>query len=216
MKKLLIVLLTVVLFSITPFSLAACKETHEARTFVKISFSSGHTVRAELFPDQAPKTVENFLRYVNAGFYEGTVFHRIISGFMVQIGGFEERNGYFVQKTPLYDPIEGEFSANGFTQNAISHDTGVLSMARTNDPDSATSQFFICTADRPDLDGLYAAFGKVIDEESFEALKVFDAISTSGNYLIYGTYGYPATDVPTETISITKIEVYGEERGSIK
>ena len=114
------------------------------------------TIQAELFPEIAPNTVRNFLSLVQKGFYDGTIFHRVIPGFMIQ-GGDPEGSG---MGGPGYS-IRGEFSGNGFSNN-LKHTRGVLSMARAMNPNSAGSQFFIMVEDAPHLDGQYAAFGKVI------------------------------------------------------
>ena len=114
-------------------------------------------ITAELYPDIAPNTVNNFISLVKKGFYDGLIFHRVIRGFMIQ-GGCPEKTG---MGGPGYS-IKGEFSQNGFN-NELKHTPGVLSMARTMDPDSAGSQFFIMHAAAPHLDGAYAAFGKVTD-----------------------------------------------------
>ena len=114
-------------------------------------------ITAELYPDIAPNTVNNFISLVKKGFYDGLIFHRVIRGFMIQCG-CPEKTG---MGGPGYS-IKGEFSQNGFS-NELKHTPGVLSMARTMDPDSAGSQFFIMHAAAPHLDGAYAAFGKVTD-----------------------------------------------------
>lgn len=118
----------------------------------------GHKIEGELYPDKAPKTVANFEKLANDGFYDGVIFHRVIPGFMIQ-GGDPTGTG---MGGPGHT-IPGEFSGNGFAQNDLKHTRGVLSMARTMDPNSAGSQFFIMHADAPHLDGQYAAFGKVTD-----------------------------------------------------
>ncbi len=114
-------------------------------------------MRAELYPEVAPNTVRNFVSLVQKGFYDGLTFHRVIPGFMIQ-GGDPKGTG---SGGPGYT-IPGEFTQNGF-QNDLLHTRGVLSMARTMDPDSAGSQFFIMTSDAPHLDGQYAAFGQIIE-----------------------------------------------------
>ena len=124
---------------------------------VLLETSSGD-ILVELFPEQAPKTVANFLQYVDDGFYTNTIFHRVIPGFMIQ-GGCPDGTG---MGGPGYE-INGEFAANGFRQNDLLHDTGVLSMARTMAPNSAGSQFFVMVAPAPHLDGQYAAFGKITE-----------------------------------------------------
>ena len=125
--------------------------------YVKIEMENGDVMRGELYPDIAPKTVENFVKLVEDGFYDGLIFHRVIPGFMIQ-GGCPDGTG---MGGPGWS-IEGEFSANGFA-NDLKHERGVLSMARAMDPNSAGSQFFIMVADSPHLDGQYAAFGKIIE-----------------------------------------------------
>ena len=122
-----------------------------------ITMEDGQVMRAELYPDKAPNTVNNFISLANGGFYDGLIFHRCIPGFMIQ-GGCPHGTG---TGGPGYE-IDGEFSGNGFADNDIKHTTGVLSMARTMDPNSAGSQFFIMVGPAEHLDGQYAAFGQVI------------------------------------------------------
>ncbi|SFG42476.1 peptidylprolyl isomerase [Oribacterium sp. WCC10] len=128
-----------------------------ANPIVTITMDDGKDIKIELYPDIAPITVENFVKLVKDGFYDGLTFHRIIPGFMIQ-GGDPEGNG---TGGPGWN-IKGEFSSNG-VKNDLHHSRGVISMARAMDPDSAGSQFFIMHADAAYLDGEYAAFGKVID-----------------------------------------------------
>ena len=125
---------------------------------VTIKMNNGKTIKAELYPDKAPNTVNNFISLVNNGFYDGLIFHRVISGFMIQ-GGDPAGIG---TGGPGYT-IKGEFSKNGFKSNDIKHLRGVLSMARAMHPNSAGSQFFIMHANAASLDGEYAAFGKVVE-----------------------------------------------------
>lgn len=124
---------------------------------VTIEMESGQKIQAELYPHIAPNTVNNFISLIQKGFYDGLCFHRVIPDFMIQ-GGCPEGSG---TGNPGYS-IKGEFSMNGFT-NQLKHMKGVLSMARSMNPNSAGSQFFIMVADSPHLDGQYASFGKVID-----------------------------------------------------
>ena len=124
---------------------------------VTFTMENGDVMKAELYPDVAPNTVNNFISLVKKGFYDGLIFHRVIKGFMIQ-GGDPQGTG---MGGPGYS-IKGEFSNNGFT-NDLKHTPGVLSMARAMDPDSAGSQFFIMHETSPHLDGSYAAFGKVIN-----------------------------------------------------
>ena len=133
---------------------------------VTITMADGRVMTGELYPDKAPNTVNNFISLANRGFYDGLTFHRVIPGFMIQ-GGCPEGTG---MGGPGYE-IDGEFAANGFGQNDLIHETGVLSMARTMAPNSAGSQFFIMVEAAPHLDGQYASFGKVT-----EGMEVADAI----------------------------------------
>ena len=134
---------------------------------VTFTMENGDTLKAELYPEVAPNTVNNFISLVKKGFYDGLIFHRIISGFMIQ-GGDPDGTG---MGGPGYS-IKGEFSYNGVDNN-LKHSRGVLSMARAQHPDSAGSQFFIMHANAPHLDGQYAAFGKLIEGED-----VLDSIAS--------------------------------------
>lgn len=136
---------------------------------VTFEMENGKTFKAELYPDKAPNTVNNFVSLVNKGFYNGIIFHRVIAGFMIQ-GGDPTGTG---TGGPGYH-IPGEFTSNGFKQNDVEHVRGVLSMARAQHPDSAGSQFFVMHADADYLDGQYAAFGKVI-----EGMETVDAIAAT-------------------------------------
>ena len=124
---------------------------------VTIEMENGDIMKAELYPEIAPNTVNNFISLIQKGYYDGIIFHRVIKGFMIQ-GGDPDGNG---TGGPGYE-IDGEFSMNGFTNN-LKHTPGVLSMARTMDPNSAGSQFFIMHKNSPHLDGQYAAFGKITE-----------------------------------------------------
>ena len=134
---------------------------------VTFTMENGDTMKAELYPEVAPNTVNYFISLVKKGFYDGLIFHRIISGFMIQ-GGDPDGTG---MGGPGYS-IKGEFSYNGVDNN-LKHSRGVLSMARAQHPDSAGSQFFIMHANAPHLDGQYAAFGKLIEGED-----VLDSIAS--------------------------------------
>ena len=133
---------------------------------VTIEMENGGKMVAELYPELAPNSVHNFISLVKSGFYDGLIFHRVIPGFMIQ-GGCPDGTG---MGGPGYS-IRGEFARNGFRQNTLKHERGVLSMARAMHPNSAGSQFFIMVDEAPHLDGDYAAFGKVI-----EGMEVADAI----------------------------------------
>ena len=137
---------------------------------VTITMENGDIIKAELYPEIAPNTVNNFISLINKHFYDHVSFHRVISGFMLQ-GGDPEGTG---MGGPGYE-IKGEFSSNGF-KNTLKHSAGVLSMARTMIPDSAGSQFFIMHQDAPHLDGEYAAFGKVT--EGMDVVNKIAAVQT--------------------------------------
>ena len=158
-----------------------------ANPIVRITMDRGKVIRLELYPETAPITVENFLDLVKKGFYNGLTFHRIISGFMIQ-GGDPDGNG---MGGPGYS-IKGEFKSNG-VDNPLKHEKGVISMARSMDPNSAGSQFFIMHEAAPHLDGQYAAFGKVI-----EGLDVVDEIASVET-------GFQ--DAPVEKVIMEKVEV---------
>ncbi len=162
---------------------------------IKFTVRDMGTMTAELYPEKAPKTVENFLGLIKKNFFDGLIFHRIIPGFMIQGGGYTPDFG----ETDAAS-IKGEFRANGFADNDIAHKRGVLSMARTSAPNSASSQFFIMHANAPHLDGQYAAFGCLTD--GFEVLDAIASVPT-------GRFGYFA-DVPREPVIIDHVEIVAE------
>ena len=164
-----------------------------ANPIVTITMNTGDVIKAELYPDIAPNTVNNFISLINKGYYDGLIFHRVIKGFMIQ-GGCPDGNG---MGGPGYC-IKGEFSQNGF-KNDLKHAAGVLSMARTMMPDSAGSQFFIMHKNSPHLDGAYAAFGKVT-----EGLEIIDKIANTATDF---------SDKPLEDQVMTKVtvETFGTE-----
>lgn len=160
---------------------------------VTFNIKGGGVIKAELYPEIAPNTVNNFLSLVNKGFYNGLIFHRVIKGFMIQ-GGDPDGNG---TGGPGYS-IKGEFKINGF-DNDLKHTAGVLSMARSMFPDSAGSQFFIMHKDSPHLDGQYAAFGKVI-----EGLEVVNAIAETAT-------DYSDRPLEAQVIETVTAETFGVE-----
>ena len=164
-----------------------------ANPMITITMENGDVMKAELYPDIAPNTVNNFIHLVQKGFYNGLIFHRVIPGFMIQ-GGCPNGNG---MGGPGYS-IKGEFSQNGFTNN-LKHTPGVLSMARAMHPDSAGSQFFSMHKTSPHLDGAYAAFGKVT-----EGLEIVDRIASTPTDF---------RDMPLEPQKIASItvETFGTE-----
>ena len=160
---------------------------------IKIKVRDFGTMTAELYPEKAPKTVANFLALCDRNFFEGLIFHRIIKGFMIQGGGYDEE-----MQDRDADAIKGEFKANGFMANDLKHTRGVLSMARTSDPNSASSQFFVMHQDAPHLDAQYAGFGKLTD--GFDVLDAIASVKT-------GSYGWYMQDVPKTPVVIESIEV---------
>lgn len=153
-------------------------------------------IKIELYPEIAPNTVKSFISLVNADFYNGLIFHRVIKGFMIQ-GGCPEGSG---TGGPGYQ-IKGEFAQNG-VDNTLAHTRGVLSMARSGHPDSAGSQFFLMHQDSPHLDGQYAAFGKVI-----EGMEVVDAIADSQTDM----RDRPAQDIVMKKVTVETFGVAYEE-----
>ena len=149
-------------------------------------------INAELYPEKAPLTVENFTGLIKKGFFDGLIFHRVIEGFMIQGGGYDVEMHHHDAPS-----IKGEFASNGFSQNDLKHTRGTLSMARTNIPDSASSQFFIMHKDSPHLDGAYAALGRVTDDASLAVVDKIAAVPT-------GRYGFYMADVPHEPVVITR------------
>lgn len=163
---------------------------------VKVEMENGGEYTLELYPEFAPATVANFVKLVSEGFYNGLTFHRIVDNFMAQ-GGDPTGTGAGGSE----ETIKGEFAANGFTQNTLSHTRGVISMARTMMPNSASSQFFICYTDYcRQLDGSYAAFGKVI--EGMEV--VDDFLKVERTYNSGGEKASPV--VPVRISKMTLIE----------
>ena len=197
MRKLIALLMTIVLIGGCMAVLSSC--LHATYTPVKdpeltgdpvhveIEMEDGGIIKLELYPDIAPITVENFVNLAKDGFYDGLIFHRVWQNFMIQ-GGDPEGTGMGGSgKT-----IKGEFSANG-VKNDLKHTRGVISMARSQKYDSASSQFFICDADSPHLDGAYAAFGKVT--EGMDVVDRIAAVPVNSNKK-------PLTDVVIKTIKV--------------
>lgn len=160
---------------------------------IKINVKNYGTMTAELYPEKAPLTVANFVKLIESGFFSGLIFHRVIPGFMIQGGGYTED---MEQKET--DSIRGEFRANGFASNDLKHTRGVLSMARTNMPNSASSQFFVMHENAPHLDGQYAGFGKLTD--GFDVLDAIANVET-------GSYGWYMQDVPCDAVVIESMEI---------
>lgn len=159
---------------------------------VSFTMENGKSFKAELYPEIAPNTVNNFISLVNKGYYNGLTFHRVIYGFMIQ-GGCPEGTG---MGGPGYS-IKGEFSSNGF-ENSLKHTEGVLSMARSMMPDSAGSQFFVMHKAAPHLDGQYAAFGKVI-----EGMETVDEIAECDT-------DFADKPLDPQVMKVVTVETFGE------
>ena len=166
---------------------------------VCMELNDGRKMNVELLPEYAPISVEKFIDLVKSGFYDGLCFHRVIPGFMIQGGGFVQENGLKEKHAPR--TIKGEFARNG-VKNDLHHAPGVISMARTMDPNSASSQFFICVDDQAYLDAQYAAFGRLCDEESFKVAVDISLVKTK-------SWSY-YDDIPVEPIVMKKVYMVEE------
>lgn len=209
MKNKIIMLLVLCL---TVLSLSGCGAKNTDPIGIKITLEDGSEMKGELYPDIAPISVENFVKLANENFYDGLIFHRVIPGFMIQGGGYDQTfyEGNFNSKEA--ESIKGEFASNG-VKNDLKHTRGVISMARAQDMNSGSSQFFIMHDDAPYLDGEYAAFGKIT-----EGLDVVDKIAAAettrvdGKVTINGAeYDNTMSDVPVEPIVIKTIEIITKE-----
>ncbi|QOR64769.1 peptidylprolyl isomerase [Cytobacillus suaedae] len=209
-RKPFILLVTLFLFTLVLSACGTTKQQPESelgnenaantgdKPIVTVTMENGDVIKLELYPDIAPNTVANFVSLIEQNYYDGIIFHRVIPGFMIQ-GGDPVGNG---TGGPGYS-IPGEFTGNGFT-NDLTHTKGVLSMARTQDPNSAGSQFFIMAEDYPSLDGQYAAFGKVI-----EGLEVVDSIVSVER----DSMDKPLEDQKIKTMTVDTFGVdYGEPK----
>ena len=173
--------------------------TEQKNPIVTIELENGQVMRGELFPNIAPNTVNNFIALANGGYYDGLIFHRVIPGFMIQ-GGCPNGTG---MGGPGYG-IRGEFSANGFSTNNLRHTTGILSMARAMNPNSAGSQFFIMVANAPHLDGQYAAFGEIT--ENVDAAIDISRVERDGNDKPRQRQGIKSIRVDTQGVEYPKPE----------
>ena len=171
-----------------------------AETFAVIQLEDGRRMKFKLREDVAPISVDNFVKLAEKRYYDGLCFHRVIDGFMIQGGGFTA-GASSLRPAPELKPIKGEFESNG-VHNTLKHKKGVISMARTPLKDSATSQFFICVADTPFLDGEYAAFGESVDNDSINTAVAIGKVPT--HTLPYGYGDVPVTPVVIKTITIEK------------
>lgn len=169
----------------------------QEKYYIEIILTTNQKIRLCLDSSVAPKSVANFVDLVEKKYFDGVIFHRIIKDFMIQTGGYKINENNELVETDEIPTIVGEFASNGFN-NPLSHDLGVISMARTSIKDSATSQFFICAAKCSWLDGEYAAFGYCLDEES---KKVVLEVSNVETYRAHPAF----TDFPVEVIGIKTI-----------
>lgn len=165
---------------------------YEEKVLFRIEMMNGDIMEGELYPNLAPITVENFINLIRSNFYEGLIFHRVIPGFMIQGGGYNEN-----LEEKEASEIKGEFTENGF-ENKLSHTKGIISMARTVIPDSASSQFFIVHEDSTFLDGKYAAFGKITS-----GLEIVDKIATTETESVSNVM----SDVPKDAQIIKAITI---------
>ena len=161
-----------------------------------IELENGKKMVVELYEDVAPITVENFLKLVDEDFFKGIVFHRVIKNFMCQAGGYLIKDGKYIDEKRAQS-IVGEFESNGH-KNDLKHELGVISMARTNDPNSGSSQFFLCVDNCHHLDKEYAGFGKIVDNESLEVLKELNSYPTG--MIDYAFQNWPNTELKNYTI----------------
>lgn len=201
-----------IILSLSIFGVSGCSPAPEKESSgpieISITLNDGRQMKGELYPEIAPISVENFVKLAEEDFFDGLIFHRVIDGFMIQGGGYDETfyKGNFNSKETA--SIKGEFASNG-VENNLKHTRGVLSMARTQVPDSASSQFFIMHQDSPHLDGDYAAFGKIT-----EGLEIVDEIAGTKTTILSGTVTYEGmkyptqmSDVPEKPIVIKSIDV---------
>ena len=190
-KLLIIICLGVIILTM----MVSCGNTKagEGNPEIRIEMENGGVIVLELYPEYAPKTVENFVKLVNEGFYDGLTFHRIVDGFMAQ--GGDPRDAGVDRHA---ESITGEFSSNGFAQNTLSHKKGVISVARASDPNSGSSQFFIMLEDGDFLDGDYAAFGKVI--EGMSVVEDFQKLERTTNSM--GETAVPVVPVVMKKVTV--------------
>lgn len=211
MKKLIVLIFSLFLV----FTFCSCKNKNKnfnkddkENIYAQIVLSTGDKINLVLYYKYAPLTVDNFVDYCVSGHYEGAIFHRIIESFMIQGGGFSYKNEN-LKRLDTKDPIYGEFSDNGWKTNTIKHVLGTISMARTSVNDSATDQFFICSASNAscsNLDGKYAAFGRCTDEASRNVVVKLSKVATHSITALNTRFD----DFPVDAIMIKKINLSNE------
>ncbi len=169
---------------------------------VKINLTNDKEIKLALSESDAPLSVNQFINLVKSNYYDGTIFHRVIDGFMIQTGGYKIVDNSIAELGDVA-PIKGEFKSNGY-DNPVKHTLGTISMARTNVKDSATSQFFICSSDCSFLDGEYAAFGRTVDEIDNEVVKEVARVETCAPHPAFA-------DFPVKPIGIKTIDIVEEK-----
>ena len=202
MKKLFLVVICLLVVTICSSCTNKFDRTDTENIYAQIILSDNRKINLKLYYDKAPITVDNFINLVEDKYYNNTVFHRVIEGFMIQGGGYVKKgDDYKVKGDP--ETIKGEFSSNGWKKNNIKHVEGVISMARATNKNSASSQFFICSASNSsvsNLDGDYAAFGKTSDQKSKQIVIDISKVETYEHSNIF-------TDMPVKVVKIKTIKL---------
>ena len=199
MKKFFLVVVCLVVLLISTSCSGKFDRTKTDDIYCQIVLSDNRKINLRLDYDRAPITVDNFIDLVEDKYYDNTIFHRVIEDFMIQGGGYVMSDGVVKSKGKT-KTIKGEFEANGWKKNSIKHVPGVISMARSNDYNSASSQFFICSATYPSLDGKYAAFGKTTDSKSKQVVINISKVETYA-------YSNSFTDMPVNVIKIKTVKL---------
>ena len=199
MKKFFLVVVCLVVLLISTSCSGKFDRTKTDDIYCQIVLSDNRKINLRLDYDRAPITVDNFIDLVEDKYYDNTIFHRVIEDFMIQGGGYVMSAGVVKSKGKAKS-IKGEFEANGWKKNSIKHVPGVISMARSNDYNSASSQFFICSATYPSLDGKYAAFGKTTDSKSKQVVINISKVETYA-------YSNSFTDMPVNVIKIKTVKL---------
>ena len=204
MKRIKLILTALMILTMC-FAFAGCTDEESSSDSSKRETQTASFV-VQLFPEYAPETVKNFKKLVKSGFYDGLTFHRVVEGFMAQ-GGDPNGDGTGGSS----ETVKGEFADNGYEKNTLSHTRGVVSMARSQDPDSASSQFFICYTDtnKSALDGLYAAFGKV-NEEGMQTVDKFLTVERKTNAI--GEIATPVTPIKIKSAKMINETSDGHEQ----
>ncbi len=200
MKKFCLLIICLLLLTIsTSCNKSKFDRTNTDNIYAQIILNGNRKINLKLYYDKAPITVNNFIDLVEEGYYKNTIFHRVIEDFMIQGGGYKKVFGNVKEKgNPK--TIKGEFASNGWKKNNIKHVAGVISMARATDKNSASSQFFICSATSEHLDGEYAAFGKTSDSASKQVVIEISKVKTH-------QYSKVFTDMPINVVRIKNIKL---------